>query len=177
MTIEEAERGFKRLKASYPTMSKIDELTTAAYLEEIGAVKWEDFAVGMKVLVRTSKFFPSISEIVEACDDACRKRIEAKDHEEREERLAIQAGEDAIMDPKSGVHRVVVGPKHQEFLDYLEGRKVFPEPEWMSRKGKKGTRSWAEGEAYQQMMPAEERARRVDLLKQQARMLLAEELK
>jgi hypothetical protein len=56
------------------------------------------------------------------------------DDEEREERLALQAGEDRIMDPKSDVHRVVVGPKHQEFLDYLTGKKVFPEPEWMKRK-------------------------------------------
>jgi hypothetical protein len=113
-------------------MTKVDELTVAAYLEEIGSVKWDDFAAGMKVLVRTSKFFPSISEILEACDDACRKRLAAQEHEEREERLAIQAGEDKIMDPTSSVHRVVVGPNHQKFLDMLKGN--LPEPEWARRR-------------------------------------------
>lgn len=134
MTIEEAERGLKRLQASYPTMAKLDELTVAAYLEEIGAVLWEDFAAGAKEVVRRSKFFPSISELLEAANDACRKRLAAKEHEEREERLAIQAGEDKIMDPSSSVHRVVVGPQHQIFLDYLSGKRVFPEPDWVKRR-------------------------------------------
>lgn len=133
MTIEEAERGLKRLQASYPTMAKLDELTVAAYLEEIGAVLWEDFAAGAKEVVRRSKFFPSISELLEAANDACRKRLAAKEHEEREERLAIQAGEDKIMDPKSEIHRDPIGPNHKIFLEYLNGTRNFPEPDLMTR--------------------------------------------
>lgn len=52
---------------------------------------------------------------------------------EAEERKAIQAGEDAIMDPKSDVHRVVLGPGHQKFLDMLSGKIQLPEPEWSIR--------------------------------------------
>lgn len=52
---------------------------------------------------------------------------------EREEREALQAGQDAIMDPKSKVHRVIVGPNHQRFIDMIEGRIVLPEPEWVKR--------------------------------------------
>jgi len=59
---------------------------------------------------------------------------------EEEERLAIQAGEDRIMDPKSGVHRVVVGPHHARFLRLLSGEEKFPEPEWMTRKKPAGPR-------------------------------------
>lgn len=134
MTIEEARTGLKRLQASYPTMAKLDELAVSAYLEEIGAVKWDDFAAGMKVLVRTSKFFPSIAEILDACDEACRKRLAVRDHEEREERWALQSAETAIMNRSSEIHREVIGPNHQRFIDMLEGRIVLPEPDWL-RKG------------------------------------------
>jgi len=53
--------------------------------------------------------------------------------EEREERLAIQAGEDRIMNPKSDLHREPIGPNHKIFLEYLNGTRTFPEPEWAKR--------------------------------------------
>lgn len=134
MTPEEALKGLNRLKISYHAMKPLDELTQAAYVQEIMTLRWEDFAAGMTVLVRTSKFFPAISEILDAADEACRKRIEKQDHDEREERLAIKAADEAIMDPNSEVHRVVVGPNHQKFLDMLSGKIKLPEPEWMRRK-------------------------------------------
>ena len=71
---------------------------------------------------------------MEATDDACRKRLADKDHEEREERLALQAGEDAIMDRNSSIHGTIVGPNHQLFCDMIDGKVVLPEPEWMKRK-------------------------------------------
>ena len=125
MTPEEAITGVKRLQASYPTMAKLDEASITAYVQEIGSVKWQDFAPAMTVLVRTSKFFPSISEILEACDDACRKRLALQEHEEREERLAIQ-GEKAIFDPKAPIHREPIGPMHARFLRLLSGEETFP---------------------------------------------------
>jgi hypothetical protein len=134
VTPEQMALGLKKLKASYPSMAPLEDSTTAAYAQELGILKWEDFSEASKACVRHSKFFPSISELLTAADEACRKRLAEKDHEEREERLALQASEDKIMDPKSDVHRVVIGPKHQEFLDYLRGERVFPQPEWMRRK-------------------------------------------
>ena len=133
MTIEEARVGLKRLQASYPNMTKLDDLAVSAYLEEIGLVKWDDFAAGMKELVRSSKFFPSISEIIIACDEACAKRLSKRDHVEREERLALQSAEDKIMDPGSDVHKSVQGPQHQRFLDLISGREKVTEPDWMRR--------------------------------------------
>lgn len=135
MTIEEIRAGLARLQASYPNMSKLDELTITAYLSELMPLKYEDFFVACREVVRTSKFFPTIAELVEASENAQRKRLEQQDREEREERLALQAGEDRIMDPKSSVHRVVVGPNHQKFLDMLSGKIQLPEPEW-ARKGR-----------------------------------------
>lgn len=133
MTTAEAERAIARLKAYYPTAKAFDELTTTVYMEELIQIRWDDFCAGAKEVVRTSKFFPSIAELMEAADAAARKRFDIQEHDEREERLAIK-GEDRIMDPKSDVHRVVVGPQHQIFLDYLSGKRTFPEPEWMKRK-------------------------------------------
>lgn len=130
MNIDAAQKCLARLKASYQGMKPIDELTTQIYLEEIGAVRYDDFCAGAKEVVRSQKFFPSIAELVAATETAARKRFEAQDHIEREERLALQSGEAKIMDPNSEVHRQIVGPKHQEFLDYLSGRRAFPAPEW-----------------------------------------------
>lgn len=138
MTPEEALRGVMKLQASYPTMTKLGEESLKAYAQEIGLLRWEDFAAGATVVVRTSKFFPSIAELLSAAEDACRKRLAAKDHEEREERLAIQAGEAKIMDPKSEVHRVVVGPQHQRFLDILSGKVPLPAPSWEIKPRAKG---------------------------------------
>lgn len=143
MTPEEALKGLNRLKISYHGMKPLDELTQTAYVQEIMSLRWDDYLAGMTVLVRTSKFFPAISEILQAADDACRKRIEAQDHEEREERLAIKAGEDKIMDPKSEVNRDPIGPNHARFLRLLRGEEVFPEPEWMKRKSAKELQSVA----------------------------------
>ena len=137
MTPEEALKGLNRLKISYHGMKPLDELTQAAYVQEIMTLRWDDFAAGATVIVRNSKFFPSIAEILEAADNACRKRLEAQDHVEREERLALQAGEDKIMDAKSEVHRVVVGPNHQKFLDMLSGKIKLPEPEWVTRSARR----------------------------------------
>ncbi len=176
MTPQEVQIGLGRLKAAYPA-TKFDDFNVAAYSEVLAGFNNADFTAAWKVLVTTAEFFPSLAKIAYAVDDACRKRLAQKDHDEREERLAIKAADEAIMDPNSEVHRVVVGPKHQEFLDYLSGKKTFPEPEWMNRKGKKSTRSWAEGEAYPSMMPYDERASRIQLLKQQASMLIAEDAK
>lgn len=133
MTIEEIRNGLARLQASYPNMSRLDEMATTAYISELMPLKYEDFFVACREVVRTSKFFPTIAEIIEHAEQAQRKRLEAKDHEEREERLAIQAGEDRIMNPKSAMHREPIGPKHKLFLEYLNGTRTFPEPEWKKR--------------------------------------------
>lgn len=135
MTIEEIRTGLARLQASYPNMARLDEMATTAYISELMPLKYEDFFTACREVVRTSKFFPTIAEIIEAAENAQRRRLEQLDHEEREERLALQAGEDRIMDPKSGVHRTVVGPNHQKFLDMLSGKIQLPEPEW-ARKGR-----------------------------------------
>lgn len=139
MTVQEAINGVKRLQASYPTMAKLDEASITAYVQEIGTLRRDDFVVGMTEVVRNSKFFPSISEILDAAESARRKRLEAKEHADREARLALKAGQDAIMDPKADVHRVVVGPNHQKCLDMLSGKITLPEPEWM--KGRKTPRA------------------------------------
>ena len=133
MTPEQAIVGVKRLQASYPQMTRLDEAAITAYVEEIGSLKPEDFAAGMKVLVRTSKFFPSIAEIIEATEDAARVRFQARDHEEREERLALQAGQDAIFDTKSSIHGTIQGQNHQRFCDLIDGKITLPEPEWVKR--------------------------------------------
>ena len=172
MTIDEITKGMKRLQASYPTMSKLDPLTVAAYMQEIGPIRADDFEAALTAVVRTSKFFPSIAEFLEAADTAARKRFEADEHEAREERLAIQGGEDRIFDPKSSVHRVVVGPNHQKFLDMLSGKIKLPEPEWMKRK--KGTAAKRATENGYVPISDAERARRENFLRQQATMLLAE---
>ena len=132
MTPEQLAIGLKKLKASYPSMAPMEDSTTAAYAQELGILRWEDFESAVSICVRTSKFFPSIAELLAAADDACRKRLAQKEHEEREERLAIQAGEDRIMDPGSPVHRVVVGPNHAKFLEMLKGE--LPEPDWAKRR-------------------------------------------
>jgi len=134
MTIEEIRNGLARLQASYPNMSRLDELATTAYISELMPLKYEDFFVACREVVRASKFFPTIAEIIEHAEQAQRKRLEALDREEREERLAIQAGEETIMDPKSDVHRFVCGPNHQRFLDMLSGKIQLPEPEWLAKK-------------------------------------------
>lgn len=133
MTPEEALRGINRLKASYHGMKPLDELTLTAYCQEIATLKWVDYEAGMTLLVRSSKFFPTIAEILEFADTACRKRLEKQDHVEREERLALQAGEEAIMNPKSGFHRVIQGPNHQRFVDILEGRIKLEDGDWVKR--------------------------------------------
>jgi len=134
MTPEDMSVSLKRLKASYPNAPQMEALTAAAYAQELGHFKYEDFFVACREVVRSSKFFPTIAELIEAAETAQRKRIEAKEHEEREERLALQAGEEAIMDPKSSVHRFVCGPQHQRFLDMLSGKIQLPEPEWLAKK-------------------------------------------
>ena len=133
MTIEEADRGMKKLQASYPTMAKLDEASVTAYVQEIIMLRWDDFAAGAKEIVQTSKFFPSIAELLEASSRATRKRLDAKEHTDRESRLALQSAEDKIMDPKSGIHRVIQGPNHQRFLDMISGKIKLSEPEWMHR--------------------------------------------
>lgn len=134
MTPEEMAVSLKRLKSAYSAMPEMEALTAAAYAQELGHFKYEDFFEATRMLHQTCKFFPSIAECIEASEYAQRKRLEQQEREEREERLAIQAGEDRIMDPKSGVHRVVVGPNHQRFLDMLSGKIQLPEPEWMAKK-------------------------------------------
>lgn len=129
MTIEQSIACMKRLQSFYQS-AKLDEANVTAYVQEIQLLRFDDFCEGAKVIVRSSKFFPALSELIEATENACRKRLEAKDHVEREERLALQAGEDAIMDPKSEVHRVIQGPNHQRFVDMIEGRIVLPKPDW-----------------------------------------------
>lgn len=138
MTPEEMAVSLKRLKSAYQGMPEMEALTAAAYAQELGHFKYEDFFEATRTLHQKCKFFPSIAECIEASEYAQRKRLEQQEHEEREERLALQAGEDRIMDPKSGIHRVVVGPQHQIFLDYLTGKRTFPEPEWMKKRQAKG---------------------------------------
>lgn len=133
MTIDAAQKCLARLKASYQSMKPLDELTTQVYLEEIGAMRYDDFCAGAKEVVRSQKFFPSIAELVEAAEAAARKRFEAQDHVEREERLALMTGETAIMDPTSAIHGHIVGPNHQKFVDMISGKVRLPAPEWMSR--------------------------------------------
>lgn len=59
---------------------------------------------------------------------------------EREERLALQAGQDAIFDTKSRIHGKIVGPNHRRFCDLIDGTITLPEPEWIkkSRERNKG---------------------------------------
>ena len=130
MTRDEAMQGMMRLQASYPNMQKLDAGTVVAYVAEIGMLSWEDFSAAATTVVRTCKFFPSIAEILDAANAAAIVRFQAID---REERLAIQ-GESAIMDPKSEIHREPIGPNHRIFLEYLNGTRTFPEPEWMQKR-------------------------------------------
>lgn len=97
-----------------------------------------DFTAAWKGLVTSSEFFPSLAKIADAVSVAARTRFLAKEREEREERLAIQAGESKIMDPKSEVHRVIVGPNHQRFLDILSGKVPLPAPSWEIKPRAKG---------------------------------------
>lgn len=90
---------------------------------------------------------------------------------EEEERLALQAGEDAIMDPKSSIHRVVMGPNHQRFLDMLSGKIKLPEPEWMKKKQSAKPKT---ENGYVPISDAERR-KRVELIRQQAAMLAGQE--
>lgn len=156
--------GLARLRYAYPHTT-FDEGNTAAYAEALSDFKGEDLIEGVKAIVKVSKFFPSIAEVCDAIETACRKRLEAKDHEEREERLALQAGEDKIMDPKSSVHGVIVGPNHQRFVDMLEGRIVLPEPEWKKKPAPESAEKY-------KPISVTERVARVDILRQQASMLL-----
>lgn len=133
MTPHEIQIGLGRLKAAYPS-TKFDDFNVAAYSEVMADFNNTDFMAAWKGLVTSSEFFPSLAKIADAVAIAAKARFQAKDHADREERLAIQAGEAAIMDPKSEVHRVVVGPQHQIFLDYLSGKRVFPEPEWVTKR-------------------------------------------
>ena len=133
MTVDAAQKCLARLKASYQSMKPLDELTTQVYLEEIGSMRYDDFCAGANEVVRSQKFFPSVAELVEATEIAARKRFEAQDHIEREERLALMSGETAIMDPTSAIHGRIVGPNHQRFVDMISGRIKLPTPEWMSR--------------------------------------------
>ena len=133
------------MKAFYPNM-KFDDLNTAAYSEVLEDLDYGDFCAGMKELVKVSEFFPTVAKIMEAVNHAAKVRFQAKDRIEREERLALQAGEDAIMDPKSEVHRVIVGPNHQRFVDMIEGRIKLPEPDWSKRARERKAGQEAKGE-------------------------------
>lgn len=132
MTPEQIRIGLGRLKAHFPNQ-KFDDLNTAAYSESLADLNWVDFVAGMKELVKVAEFFPTVAKIIEYTNEAARTRFQAKDREERQERLALQAAEDKIMDPKSEVHRVIQGPNHQRFLDMLSGKIQLPEPEWVAR--------------------------------------------
>lgn len=134
MTPEDMAVSLKRLKSAYSAMPEMEALTAAAYAQELGHFKYEDFFEATRMLHQKCKFFPSIAECIDAAEYAQRKRLEQQEREEREERLALQAGEDKIMNPKSEVHRFVVGPNHQKFLDMLSGKIQLPEPDWAKRR-------------------------------------------
>lgn len=76
MTIEEAQKVLGQLKAYYPTQKPLDELTTELYLDEIKLLHVEDVKAAMKHIVHTSKFFPTIAEILEATEDPRRARFD-----------------------------------------------------------------------------------------------------
>lgn len=162
MTRDEAMQGMMRLQASYPNMQKLDATTVVAYVSEIGMLNWEDFSAACSAVVRTLKFFPSIAELLEAADLAARKRLEAQEHEEREERLALQAGQDAIMDP----NQTATGPNHQRFMDMLKGKVKPPSMMW-----KKTPPSERDGKY--KPIPQAEREARVAVLREQAAVLLS----
>ena len=162
MTIEEIRNGLARLQASYPNMTKLDELALTAYVSELMPLKYDDFFVACREVVRVSKFFPSIAELIEAAEYAQRKRLEAQEHEEREERLAIQAGEDRIMDP----NQTATGPNHQRFLDMLKGKVKPPSMAW-----KKAPMSERDGKY--KPIPQADREARVAVLREQAAVLLS----
>lgn len=132
MTIEEAQHEIARLKVAYPASKPFDQLTSEVYSEAVMRMHLEDFKAAFTDLIQTQKFFPSIAEISEAVDYCKGRRLAWDEHVDREKRLT--AGEDAIMDPKSGIHKRVVGPNHARFLRLLSGEEKFPEPEWMKRK-------------------------------------------
>lgn len=170
MTIEEAQHELARLKVAYPSSKPFDELTGEVYTEAITRMNLEDFRAAAKDIVGSLKFFPSIAEIVEAVDFCKGRRLQWDDHEAREKRLS--AAQTAIMDPKSDIHKRVVGPHHARFLRLLRGEEKFPEPEWMKRK--KGTAAKRATENGYVPISDAERARRENFLRQQAAMLLAE---
>lgn len=162
MSPEQAVKGVMWLQVKYPTMTKMDEASITAYAQEIGSLRWDDFIEGATEVVRTKKFFPAIAELLEAADNACRKRLAHKDHEEREERLAIQAGQDKIMDAT----RAPDGPNHQRFMDMLNGKVKPPSMAW-----KKAPPSERDGKY--KPIPQAEREARVAVLREQAAVLLS----
>jgi len=132
MTIEEAQHQLARLKVAYPNSKPFDDLTGEVYTEAIVRMNLEDFKAAATDLRMSSKFFPSLAEISEAVDYCKGRRLAWDEREDREKRLT--GGQDAIMDPKSDIHKRVVGPHHARFLRLLSGEEKFPEPEWTSRK-------------------------------------------
>lgn len=132
MTIEEAQHQIARLKVAYPNSKPFDQLTSEVYAEAVMRMHIEDFKAAFTDLTQSSKFFPSIAEISEAVEYCKGRRLAWDEREAREKRLT--GGQDAIMDPKSDIHKRVVGPHHARFLRLLSGEEKFSEPEWMSRK-------------------------------------------
>lgn len=169
MNIEQAQKFLASLKACYPN-AKLDELASQTYTAAFCEMNVEDARAAFKDITHTLKWFPAISEVVEAVDFCKARRLQWDDHVAREKRLS--AAETAIMDPKSDIHKRVVGPNHQKFLDMLSGKIKLPEPEWMKRKKSPSYRPATEN-GYVPITDAE-RTRRTAILRQQAQALLAE---
>lgn len=171
MTVPEAQHELARLKVAYPSSKPFDDLTGEVYTEAIAAMNIEDFRAAAKDLVLTLKFFPSVAEISEAVDYCKGRRLAWDEREQREKRLT--GGQDAIMDPKSDIHKRVVGPHHARFLRLLSGEEKFPEPEWMKKKQSAKPKT---ENGYVPISDAERR-RRTEILREQASTLLAGEVK
>lgn len=109
----------------------MDEASAKEYSLALTSLHVEDFNNAMIDVVHSSKFFPSIAEIMEAAKFCRGRRLAFEDSQERKR---IEAGEKRIMDPKDPMHRQPVGPNHARFLRLLRGEEKFPEPEWMKKR-------------------------------------------
>jgi hypothetical protein len=171
MTIEEAQHEIARLKVAYPNSKPFDQLTSEVYAEAVMRMNLEDFRAAATDLRMSSKFFPSLQEINEAVDYCKGRRLAFDESRAREKRLT--AGQDAIMDPKSDIHKNVVGPHHDRFLRLLRGQEKFLEAPWMKKRKAEGPKT---ENGYVPISDAERR-RRTEILREQASTLLAGEVK
>lgn len=106
--------GLKRLKASYPAAT-FDEMSVAAYSEALADFDGRDLIAASKVIVKQSKFFPSIAELIDAIEDCARVRFDAEDSANRMKRLPEVSGAPTIS-AAEGWARVRKGLEEQGVL-------------------------------------------------------------